>query len=64
VQFHPEASDAVVRGWADAENDATSERRRQLELAVAEVRSGESRVFAVWQSFAEHFAEVVKETSS
>jgi GMP synthase (glutamine-hydrolysing) len=63
VQFHPEASGATVRGWADAENDAPPERRRQLELAVAEVRSGESRVFAAWQRFAEHFAEVVKKAS-
>jgi GMP synthase-like glutamine amidotransferase len=63
VQFHPEADGAVLRAWADAENDAAPERRRRLERAVFEVRSAEVRVLDCWRRFSESFAAVVKSAS-
>jgi GMP synthase-like glutamine amidotransferase len=61
VQFHPEVKSGVLQVWADAEQSSLPARRRQLEDAIAEVSSAESRLFACWQGFAERFADVVRE---
>lgn len=61
VQFHPEAGGDVMQAWADAEDSLPPERLRQVEVAIAEVRSAEHRLFRCWQGFAERFAEIVKE---
>jgi GMP synthase (glutamine-hydrolysing) len=58
VQFHPEASGALMRTWAHAE---PPDRHRQLELAISEISDAEDRLFACWQGFAERFADIVKE---
>jgi GMP synthase (glutamine-hydrolysing) len=60
VQFHPEASAAVLQAWADAEADAPPSRRLRLTLAVADVRTAEDRLFRNWQELAVRFAAVVK----
>ena len=61
VQFHPEVTSAVLRGWADAGGQMTSGRRRRLDSVIAEVAVAESRLFSCWQGFAERFAAVVKQ---
>ncbi|HKH88109.1 MAG TPA: type 1 glutamine amidotransferase [Acidimicrobiales bacterium] len=63
VQFHPEASGAVMQAWADAEDSLPPARQRQVEVAIAEVRAAEDRLFACWQGFAARFAAIVKEGS-
>jgi len=61
VQFHPEAGGSVMQAWADSEGQLPPDRMRQVELAIAEVRAAESRLFECWRGFAERFASVVKE---
>jgi GMP synthase (glutamine-hydrolysing) len=61
VQFHPEASGAVMQAWADAEASLPPERLRQVKLAISEIRAAEDRLFERWRAFAERFAEIVKE---
>jgi len=61
VQFHPEASSALMQAWADAEDSLPPERLRQMDLAISEVRAAEDRLYGYWQGFAERFAEVVRE---
>jgi GMP synthase (glutamine-hydrolysing) len=61
VQFHPEVTSAVLRGWADAGGQMTSGRRRRLDSVIAEVAVAESRLFSCWQGLAERFAAVVKQ---
>lgn len=61
VQFHPEADSAVLRAWADAEDQMAPARRSQLERAIAGVATAEGRLFGCWQGLAERFAAIVKE---
>jgi GMP synthase (glutamine-hydrolysing) len=62
VQFHPEVDSSVLRTWAASEDAASPERRRQIESAIEQVASAESRLFQCWRAFAEQFAIIVKET--
>ena len=61
LQFHPEAAGAVMQAWAEPEDSSPSDRLREIESAIAEVRAAEDRLFKCWQGFAERFAAVVKE---
>ncbi len=61
VQFHPEAGGSVMQAWADSEGQLPPERMRRVELAIAEVRDAERRLFGCWQGFADRFAAIVKE---
>jgi len=61
VQFHPEAGGAVMQAWADAEGELPPDRMCQVELAIAEVRAAEGRLFECWHGFAERFGAIVKE---
>ena len=66
VQFHPEASGAVMQAWADSGRAPRlpPARLKAVELAVAEVSGAEERLFDQWQGFAERFARIVKEDNS
>ena len=61
VQFHPEASGAVMQAWAEAEHSLPPARLRQVQLAISAVRAAEERLFEYWRGFAERFAAIVKE---
>lgn len=61
VQFHPEASGAVMQAWADAESALPPPRLAAIKLAIAEVAQAEDRLFDQWRGFAERFAQIVKE---
>jgi GMP synthase (glutamine-hydrolysing) len=59
VQFHPEVTSAVLRGWADGETQLEAARQARLEEAIDEVAANETRLLESWRGFAERFAEVV-----
>jgi GMP synthase-like glutamine amidotransferase len=61
VQFHPEASGAVMQAWADAERALPPARLKAVELAIEEVAEAEDRLFDQWRAFAERFARILKE---
>jgi GMP synthase-like glutamine amidotransferase len=61
VQFHPEVSGAVLEAWVETDRELPPERLHQMELAIAEVRACESRLFGCWKRFAGRFAAVVRQ---
>ena len=61
VQFHPEASGALMQAWVGAEESLPPDGLGRLQLAVAEITAAEDRLFASWKGFAERFASIVRE---
>lgn len=58
VQFHPEASDAVVRGWA-VERPAGKEVPAKVLKAVDEVVAAQGALRRAWEPFARRFAALL-----
>ncbi|MET0728879.1 MAG: type 1 glutamine amidotransferase [Acidimicrobiales bacterium] len=59
VQFHPEASPLVFRGWTIAKISAARPPSPRLLAAVAAVDDAEAELQAAWRPLAQRFAQVV-----
>ncbi|TCC63145.1 type 1 glutamine amidotransferase [Kribbella pittospori] len=55
VQWHPEASYGIVKGWYDAQCRAGTA-RPELERGLAEIRAAETELSAAWRPLALAFA--------
>lgn len=59
VQFHPEVSPAVFRGWIDNAPVADPELRGRLEVAMASIMAADAELQRYWEPLARRFADVV-----
>lgn len=55
VQWHPEASYRIVKGWYEAQC-AAGTARPELERGLAEIRAAETEMYAAWRPLALAFA--------
>ena len=56
VQWHPEAGEEIVRGWADNDRDDAAERGVDLDGYVAAVAAARDELRATWAELAHRFA--------
>jgi GMP synthase (glutamine-hydrolysing) len=56
VQWHPEAGESIVRGWADHDRDDAAERGVDLEEYVAMVAAATDELRATWPRLARTLA--------
>lgn len=56
VQWHPEAGEEIVRGWAEHDRDDAAERGVDLDGYVAAVASAREEMRATWVELARRFA--------
>jgi GMP synthase (glutamine-hydrolysing) len=63
VQWHPEAGEAIVSGWARHDRDDALERGVDLDGYVAGVAAAEDELRATWVELARRFAGLAAPTS-
>ncbi|MGH3471289.1 MAG: type 1 glutamine amidotransferase [Nocardioidaceae bacterium] len=66
VQFHPEASPAVVRDWTVGRPAATELESQGIDVTAARaaIEGAEEQLFADWQPLAHRFGRLVTESST
>jgi GMP synthase (glutamine-hydrolysing) len=64
VQWHPEAGETIVRGWAEHDRDDAVERGIDLDGYVAGVAAAEEEMQATWTELVHRFAAITSSTSS
>ena len=60
VQFHPEATTEIFRGWLEKGRDDLTARGFDVPALAAAVEQAEPRLVAAWRPLAEGFAAVVR----
>jgi GMP synthase (glutamine-hydrolysing) len=64
VQWHPEAGEQIVRGWADHDRDDAAERGVDLEQYVAAVAAATDELRDTWPLLARSFVGVAARVAS